>query len=323
MRRASAENRKAPRLQDVRAILRRSDSFAEVSMEQIGRVRMMHQQFTESSEFSFNYNTLLLVASILAGLGLISNSATTIIASMLVSPIMGPVVGMAYGATIKDWQLWRTAFKTEGLSLLFCIVIGAIIGCCSGPTALAKTWPTEEMLVRGNWQNFCVALPIAFFSGLGVAVGLLDDQTSSLVGVAISASLLPPAVNAGLLWVAFWFQHQDWLGVAPPLEPELLAVYGHIHAEFTDDLLDNYESEEDETYDRTDFRNGGIISLALTVANIILVMLSSMLMFRMKEVSRPTKLKRLLDRCMSHIRTHPCCYSDCPFERKCFGTILV
>lgn len=36
-------------------------------------------------------------------------------------------------------------------------------------------------------------IPIAFFSGLGVALSVLDDQTSSLVGVAISASLLPPA----------------------------------------------------------------------------------------------------------------------------------
>jgi uncharacterized membrane protein len=72
-------------------------------MEQVERVRMMHRRFADASEFSFNYNTLLVVASILAGLGLVSNSSTTIIASMLVSPIMGPVVGMAYGATIKDW----------------------------------------------------------------------------------------------------------------------------------------------------------------------------------------------------------------------------
>ena len=35
--------------------------------------------------------------------------------------------------------------------------------------------------------------PIAFFSGLGVALSVVDDSTSSLVGVAISASLLPPA----------------------------------------------------------------------------------------------------------------------------------
>jgi uncharacterized membrane protein len=56
----------------------------------------VHDQFADGVEFSFNYNILLLVASILAGLGLVSNSSANIIASMLVSPIMGPVVGLAY-----------------------------------------------------------------------------------------------------------------------------------------------------------------------------------------------------------------------------------
>jgi len=63
-----------------------------------------------------------------------------------------------------------------------------------------------------------VALPIAFFSGLGVAVSLLDDQTSSLVGVAISASLLPPAVNASILWIAYAFSKTD------VIEPDCLFI---------------------------------------------------------------------------------------------------
>lgn len=70
-----------------------------------------------------------------------------------------------------------------------------------GHTNLTDDRPTSEMSSRGSLQNFLVALPIAFFSGLGVAVSLLDDQTSSLVGVAISASLLPPAVDAGICWL--------------------------------------------------------------------------------------------------------------------------
>jgi uncharacterized hydrophobic protein (TIGR00271 family) len=233
----------------------------------------MHERLREGSVFSFNYNTLLLVASILAGLGLASNSSSIIISSMLVSPIMGPVVGMAYGATIRDWRLTRRAFKTEVLSLLFCILMGAILGACIGPTHLAGAWPTPEMTVRGNWQNFLIALPVAFFSGLGVAVSLLDDQTSSLVGVAISASLLPPAVNSGILWVAFGFYERDILAVGvvelyPIAETELPTLYG-----------------DDESEIRSDFRTAGLISLSLTLANIVLIMIASMMMFRMKEVS--------------------------------------
>ena len=161
----------------------------------------MHEVFSEGIVFCFNYNTLLLVASVLAGCGLVSNSSATIIASMLVSPIMGPVVGLAYGSTINDWKMVRRAMRTEFFSLLFCILLGAVIGAMSGPTKLAEDWPTDEMISRSTLQNFLVALPGVFFSGLGVAVSLLDEQTNSLVGVAISASLLPPAVNAGKFWV--------------------------------------------------------------------------------------------------------------------------
>jgi uncharacterized hydrophobic protein (TIGR00271 family) len=222
----------------------------------------VHDRFADGVEFSFNYNTLLLVASILAGLGLVSNSSATIIASMLVSPIMGPVVGLAYGTTICDWKMVKRSIRTEGISLVFCILVGAVIGALTGPTGLADDWPTKEMSTRGQLDTFLVALPVAFFSGLGVAVSLLDDQTNSLVGVAISASLLPPAVNAGILWVAYVF------------------VKGGVLAS---SLLETYTIDEEE-YDSKDYRRMGFFSLFVTLANILLIWISGMLMFRMKEV---------------------------------------
>jgi uncharacterized hydrophobic protein (TIGR00271 family) len=219
----------------------------------------VHDRFADAVEFSFNYNTLLLVASILAGLGLVSNSSATIIASMLVSPIMGPVVGLAYGTTICDWKMVKRSIRTECFSLMFCILVGAVIGAITGPTGLADDWPTSEMSTRGQLDTFLVALPVAFFSGLGVAVSLLDDQTNSLVGVAISASLLPPAVNAGILWVAYAFVKGGVLG------------------------SETYASD-DEDYNSKEYRRMGFYSLFVTLANILLIWISGMLMFRMKEV---------------------------------------
>jgi uncharacterized hydrophobic protein (TIGR00271 family) len=221
----------------------------------------VHDRFADAVEFSFNYNTLLLVASILAGLGLVSNSSATIIASMLVSPIMGPVVGLAYGTTIHDWKMVKRSIRTECISLIFCILVGAVIGAITGPTSLADDWPTSEMESRGQLDNFLVALPVAFFSGLGVAVSLLDDQTNSLVGVAISASLLPPAVNAGILWVAYAFVRGGVLD-----EPR----------------FDSMNDEEE--YNSKEYRRMGLYSLFVTLANILLIWISGMLMFRLKEV---------------------------------------
>ncbi|KNC70436.1 hypothetical protein SARC_17038, partial [Sphaeroforma arctica JP610] len=56
------------------------------------------------------------------------------------------------------------------------------------------------MISRGKWESCIISLGIAIPSGAGVALSILGNNTPSLVGVAISASLLPPAVNAGLLY---------------------------------------------------------------------------------------------------------------------------
>ena len=91
------------------------------------------------------------------------------------------------------------------LSMLMCAAIGAAIMIVFGAAIrleqyCAGEWPTDEMRSRGNinsmWLNFLFALA----SAVGVAVGLVNDNAASMVGTAISASLLPPAVNAGMFW---------------------------------------------------------------------------------------------------------------------------
>ncbi len=258
-------------LQNFFMIFKGDDSFMEVSREEIQRVRIMHKRFAEGSEFSFNYNVLLIIASLIAALGLGGNSTATVIASMLVSPLMGPVMGMAYGASILDLKLFNMAFRTELFSLFACIGVGAIVSGCMIPFyELPEEWPTDEMKSRANMANFFIGIPIAFASGLGVAVSVLDEQTSSLVGVAISASLLPPAINAGMLWTTYFFFDED---------------ANQVH----------------------EFGIEGLISLGLTLINILMIILSSMLMFRLKEVSQSWCLIRFLNKTQSHLFQQKLC----------------
>jgi hypothetical protein len=145
-------------------------------------------------------------------------------------------------------------------------------------TSRLRAWPTPEMAVRGNWQDFLIALPVAFFSGLGVALSSLGDQTSSLVSVAIFVPLLPPAVKSGIFVGRFycllrkgsfggwgWGDGASSYGIA---ETESPTLYG-----------------DDVSEVRSDFRTAGLTSLSPTLANIFLSMIASMIMFQMKEVS--------------------------------------
>ena len=74
--------------EDVRAVFRASTTTGRVTVEQIQRIKMMHDKIADGVDFDFNYCCLLMVASIVAGLGLALGSSTTVISSMLLSPIM-------------------------------------------------------------------------------------------------------------------------------------------------------------------------------------------------------------------------------------------
>jgi hypothetical protein len=60
------------------------------------RVEQVKEQIHEQAQLSFDYVSLLTIASVLAGIGLITNSTVVIVASMLVSPIMAPVMGFTF-----------------------------------------------------------------------------------------------------------------------------------------------------------------------------------------------------------------------------------
>ncbi len=92
---------------------------------------------------------------------------------------------------------------------------------------------------------------------MGVAVSILGNNTSSLVGVAISASLLPPAVNAGICWAY-----------------AILIRCGSI---------DNVN--EDAEGNLYNFQVIAGISFALTMLNIVCIWVSGVVMFYIKEVA--------------------------------------
>lgn len=115
--------------------------------------------------------SFLFTYSSLAALGLVENNAPNIVAAMLVSPLMGPVMAVTFGAMIADRELvvkwlftketlWPTiiliAFQKSGFiafsvglltSLVFGFIFGLILGTTEMPWGFGD-WPTEEMKGR-------------------------------------------------------------------------------------------------------------------------------------------------------------------------------
>uniref|UniRef100_A0A0A1X8K9 Uncharacterized protein MJ1221 n=1 Tax=Zeugodacus cucurbitae TaxID=28588 RepID=A0A0A1X8K9_ZEUCU len=226
---------------------------------------------------SFDYLLLIVTADSLAALGLIENSATNIVAAMLVSPLMGPVMAITFGTIISDRQLVRTGFITVVTGMFISILFGFIFGLLLGTTEMpwgSGDWPTEEMSSRGNSRSLWMTIFWALTSGTGVAVALLQGAAGPLIGVAISASLLPPMVNCGLYWAlaCIWLIYP---GIRiPHLKDEPLngtTAYPFLYT----------------NYLPTEFFINGIISSLLTVINIICIFITAIIVLKIKEVSAP------------------------------------
>lgn len=103
---------------------------------------------------------------------------------MLVSPLMGPILAQTLGATLSDHELVKRGFFAEVVGLFLCLLVGFIGGLCSAP-ANGDTWPTSEMASRAVTSALYIGVAIAVPSGMGAALSVMGNNTSSLVGVAI------------------------------------------------------------------------------------------------------------------------------------------
>ncbi|CAF4312452.1 unnamed protein product [Rotaria sp. Silwood2] len=161
------------------------------------------QAIRAQSSITFDFVVLLTLASILATLGLLENSSVILVASMLISPLMGPILAIVFGLCIHDRSLWQAGLRSEFPGLFICVTCGFLmsLGTSVWETSWGSTtsFPTTEMKTRGDLTRLSVGSMIALPSGAGVALSVLGGNAGSLVGVAISASLLPPAVNSGFL----------------------------------------------------------------------------------------------------------------------------
>ncbi|KMR04265.1 hypothetical protein RF55_727 [Lasius niger] len=173
------------------------DAFVESIRSKL-TVKQVVDGVRSGGDLTFDYVLLVLTADCLAALGLIENNAPNIVAAMLVSPLMGPVMSLTFGTIIADRDLQVVGLKSLMLGIFLSILFGFIFGLILGTTEMPwgyNDWPTDEMKGRGNYRSLWMGVLWALPSGTGVAVALLQGSNGPLIGVAISASLLPPVVN--------------------------------------------------------------------------------------------------------------------------------
>ncbi len=149
------------------------------------------QMVEKSTKINVNYFILIILAGVLASIGLLGNNAAVIIGSMVIAPLLGPVTGTAMGTILSRRKMFTDSVKMEAAGIIIAVVVGLV---------LTYLYPgastTSEILSRAQPNLADMALAIA--SGFAAGVALSGGLESTLVGVAVAASLLPPAANIGV-----------------------------------------------------------------------------------------------------------------------------
>ncbi|XP_076246601.1 uncharacterized protein LOC143186746 [Calliopsis andreniformis] len=241
-------------------------------------VKQVVDSVRSGGDLTFDYVLLVLTADCLAALGLVENSATNVVAAMLVSPLMGPVMSLTFGTIIADRNLQFVGLKSLLLGIFLSILFGFIFGLLLGTTEMPwgyNDWPTDEMKGRGNYRSLWMGVLWALPSGTGVAVALLQGSNGPLIGVAISASLLPPVVNCGL----FWALGCIWLIYRPIKMPHMK---GESYTNYNTSYVYVYTD-----YLPVEFFCNGIISACLTFINVMCIFITAIIVLKIKEVAAP------------------------------------
>ena len=144
------------------------------------------------SKISEDFLVMLGLSASIASVGLLQDSAAVVIGSMILAPLMTPMIGCGLATAQANPSLGRTSLKTIAVGFVLTLVISYVIGHITPGNEL-----TPQILARGvpNILDLIVAL----FSGAAAAFALARPNiVGAVAGVAIATALVPPLCSAGI-----------------------------------------------------------------------------------------------------------------------------
>lgn len=144
---------------------------------------------------------ILACAIIIASIGLNVNSTAVIIGAMLISPLMGPIVGAGFALGTYDFTLLKKSMKNLLIATVVSLMVSAIY------FYLSPFKDVQSELLARTAPNIYDVL-IAFFGGLvGVIAITRVEKGNPIPGVAIATALMPPLCTAGYGLATFNFSY--------------------------------------------------------------------------------------------------------------------
>lgn len=133
----------------------------------------------------------LIFAIFIASIGLNVNSTAVIIGAMLISPLMGPIVGIGFAAATNDFNQLKRFLRTLAIATIVSVTTSFIYFSLS-PISEAQS----ELLARTT-PTIYDALIALFGGATGIIANTRKEKGTAIAGVAIATALMPPLCTAG------------------------------------------------------------------------------------------------------------------------------
>lgn len=149
------------------------------------------QSIRDGVSFRGTNMLILILAILIASLGLNTNSTAVIIGAMLISPLMGPIIGIGLGVGIQDFDLLKKSLRNLAMAALFSVAASTVYFLIS-PVSEGHS----ELLARTQPTIYDVL--IGFFGGGAGIVAIGSRNKGNVIpGVAIATALMPPLCTVG------------------------------------------------------------------------------------------------------------------------------
>lgn len=155
-------------------------------------VEELVEKLGEQVRINRYYLITVIVASVVAAIGLIRDDVAVIIGSMVIAPLLGPNMALSLATTLGDLKMLRRAFQVNFIGVVIAAAVAILFGL------LWKIDPAVEQIARRSQVAFSDIL-VAMAAGVAGALAFTTGLPAALVGVMVAVALLPPLVVAGML----------------------------------------------------------------------------------------------------------------------------
>ena len=167
----------------------------------------LYDDITDFSQMTRNFIIMVVLSSVVAGIGILTDNIAVLVGAMVIAPLLGPNISLAFGTVLGDIPLVRKSAITGLVATVIALIIAFGWGMFYG----------VKLEILTNAEISLSDIILAFVSGAAGAVTILRGGSSSLVGVMVAVALLPPLMRAGLFagggfWMASMHAFLVFLG---------------------------------------------------------------------------------------------------------------